>query len=234
MKKKSNSSRAAENSSGMLWFLLVILLLALVVWTLIHIPPGLLVLLGIALTVLVIGACGIWLSRRGRQAVSEDVKGSAKERVSLVPVASIPDSRQLALDDLLRLSPGDFEDFIGDLLEASGQYTDVQRVGGTGDQGADLLARDRFGRPFIVQCKRYHAGHKVSASEMRDFLGAKNIHHADEAMFVTTSTFTDQARAARSQFHQQVFLLEGKDLLLLVQEYWTALPAHWQQRLLLP
>lgn len=217
----------------MLWFVLVMLLLTLVGWALVHIPPGLLVLLGIALAALVIGACGIWLSRRGRQqAVSEDTTRNVEEHVSLAQVASIPNTRPLALDDLLRLSPGEFEDFIGDLLEASGQYTDVRRVGGAGDQGADLLARDRFGRPFIVQCKRYHAGHKVGASEMRDFLGAKNIHHADEGMFVTTSTFTDQARAARSQFHQQVFLLEGKDLLQLVQAYWTDLPARWQQRLL--
>lgn len=230
---RSNAARSAESSTRALWFLLVLALLALIIWALVRVPPGTLILLGIVLAALVISASAIWLAGRGRRAVYEDANGDAEARVSLAQVASVPVSRPVALDDLLRLSPGAFEDFIGVLLEVSGQYTEVRRVGGSGDQGADLLARDRFGRPFIVQCKRYHAGHKVSASEMRDFLGAKNIHRADEGMFVTTSSFTEQARAARSQFQQQVFLLEGKDLLKLVQDYWEALPGDWQRRLLL-
>jgi restriction endonuclease Mrr len=129
----------------------------------------------------------------------------------------------------LRLTPGEFEDFVGDLLTVTGQYRDVRRVGGTGDRGADLLARDRFGRPFIVQCKRYQPGRKVNAGEMRNFLGAKGIYRADECLFVTTSTFTEAARANMAHMQHTVFLWDGAKLTQLIEEYWSALPAHWQR-----
>jgi len=133
--------------------------------------------------------------------------------------------------DLLRLTPGEFEDFVGDLLEITGQCSDVRRIGGAGDQGADLVARDRFGRPFIVQCKRY-AGHNVGAREMRDFLGARGIYGADECMFVTTSKFTDAARASMVHVRACVFLLDGAHLVQLVRENWEKLPNRWRQSLL--
>jgi restriction system protein len=108
----------------------------------------------------------------------------------------------------------------------------MRRVGGAGDRGADLLARDRFGRPFIVQCKRYHPGHKVSAGEVRNFLGAKGIYGADECLFVTTSTFTEAARNNLAQFRQSVFLMDGISLVQLAEQYWDTLSTRWQRPLL--
>jgi Restriction endonuclease len=219
-------SRAARHNMAALVFFLCVLLVLFVILVAARISLEQAILLGFALLALVVCLTGIWLVGRKRiQGVKKGVSGDWK-RVSPAPVFARP----LTIADLVRLSPGDFEDFVGDLLEATGQCTAIRRIGGAGDKGADLLAKDRFGRPFIVQCKRYHLGHKVSAGEMRNFLGAKSIYGADECLFVTTSTFTEAARDNMARFRHIVFLWDGEKLAQLVQEHWDNLPSRWKAR----
>jgi restriction system protein len=207
-------------------FLLVFFLIMIVLWMLTRVPWGVLILLGVVLLLLAVSVVGIWLFVRSRRYVYDEIEkekpGKAFQGAAL---------RSVGLEDLLRLSPSEFEDFVGDLLEVAGRCSDVRRIGGAGDHGADLLAKDRFGRPFIVQCKRYGPGRKVVAKEMRDFLGSRLYYHADEGMFVTTSVFTNSAREEMAQFYRHIFLLEGQGLMQLAQEYWEALPSRWRQRL---
>ena len=89
----------------------------------------------------------------------------------------------LKLAQLATLTPEGFEEFVAELFEAMG-YT-VDRVGGTGDEGADLLAR-RKGLVAVVQCK-YHTRGVVGSPELQKFLGT--IHHtrSHKGFFVTTA-----------------------------------------------
>ena len=75
---------------------------------------------------------------------------------------------------------------MAELFEALGY--EVEQVGGTGDEGADLRLR-RKDLLAIVQCK-YHKRSVVGSPELQKFLGT--IHHtrSHKGFFVTTSTFS--------------------------------------------
>ena len=220
-----------NNNRVLLFFLLgfLVLLIALVRT---RVTPGQWLLLSIVLLMLGIGILSLWFVTRKRAYSSVKARSRDQVRAEYAPALVLSRAQPVTVADLLRLSSGEFEDFVGDLLEITGQCRDIRRIGGAGDRGADLLAKDRFGRPFIVQCKRYSPGHKVSAGEMRNFLGAKSIYGADECLFVTTSTFTDAARLNMVQFRHVVFLLDGESLVQMVREHWDALPARWRQSIL--
>lgn len=122
--------------------------------------------------------------------------------------------RAPSLGDVLSLTPGQFEDLTVRLLTALG-YQDVGRSGGAGDLGADVVARDRFGRTMVVQCKRFAPGSSVGSPVVQTFIGMLyGYHGADRGAIVTTVPFTEPAiQLARSQ---GIALVDGEALLLLL------------------
>jgi restriction system protein len=94
------------------------------------------------------------------------------------------------LEELLRLSPSGFEEYIGDLFEARG-YQRVNIRGGSGDQGADILA-EKDGERVAIQCKLYKKG-IVGPHEVRALIGSLQLTEAQRGILITTSTFSIQA-----------------------------------------
>lgn len=229
---RRGASQPERSVTGVLLFFLIMFLILLVLLLQARLSSDQSILLGMLLLILIACIFATWLVGRKRRYVAMEPARVPGDRVSSAPAQALPTSHSVSVADLLQLTPSEFEDFVGDLLTATGQYSDVRRIGGAGDRGADLLAKDRFGRPFIVQCKRYQPARKVNAGEMRNFLGAKGIYGADECLFVTTSTFTEAARANMVHLQHSVFLWDGATLTQLVTEYWHALPVHWQRFIL--
>jgi restriction system protein len=101
---------------------------------------------------------------------------------------------------LLTVSGGEFEQIVADQFRALG-YDDVERIGGSGDLGVDLLATDPAGLTVVIQCKRYGRGQKVGSPATQLLMGAVVNRGADRGIFVTTSSFTapaiEHAKAAR-------------------------------------
>ena len=117
--------------------------------------------------------------------------------------------------DLLALAPADFECAIAGLLADLG-YRDVERVGTSGDLGADITCKDRKGRSIVVQCKRHAPGIKVGSKEVQSFIGMMAVHHgADGGIFVTTSEFT-QPGVDLARRHG-VWLVDGTTLGELIE-----------------
>jgi restriction system protein len=118
----------------------------------------------------------------------------------------------LKLKQLGTLTPEGFEEFVAELFEAIGY--EVERVGGSGDEGADLRIRRR-GLIAIVQCK-YHSRGVVGSPELQKFLGT--IHHtgSHKGYFVTTRTFS--LAAERFVAEHPIELIDGPRLVELVQE----------------
>ncbi|WP_067470741.1 restriction endonuclease [Nocardia amamiensis] len=106
------------------------------------------------------------------------------------------DARVLAALRQNSLSPSEFEQALAALCRRDG-CTDVQVVGGSGDLGADVIARAPDGRRIVLQAKRYRNGRSVGSQDVQRFGGtAHTIHGADVAAVVTTAqAFTPQARA---------------------------------------
>jgi len=90
------------------------------------------------------------------------------------------------------MSGTEFEFFIARLMRAGG-CRGVRVSGGSGDMGADVTGRTPDGRRIVVQCKRYSG--PLGSPHVQRFAGtARDIHHADVALLVTTGHPTRQAR----------------------------------------
>ena len=83
----------------------------------------------------------------------------------------------------------EFEDLVAQLCRRDG-CTEVRRVGGSHDNGADVLGRLPDGRSMVIQCKRYTPSRTIASRELRDLLGARVHFRADVAVFVTTTWFS--------------------------------------------
>ncbi len=97
------------------------------------------------------------------------------------------------MDDLLDLSPRQFEDLVADYLRNQG-FAEVQRVGGAGDLGVDIRCKDEYGRLVVAQCKRYRPGAKIGSPEIQTFFGMAAHHGASRGIFITSSNFTEPAK----------------------------------------
>jgi len=118
----------------------------------------------------------------------------------------------LKLAQLGNLTPEGFEEFVAEVFEALGY--EVERVGGSGDEGADLLVKRR-GQVGVVQCKYFTRG-VVGSPDLQKFLGT--IHHtrSHKGFFVTTRTFS--LAAEKFVAEHPIELIDGPRLVELVQE----------------
>lgn len=127
---------------------------------------------------------------------------------------------QRALLEMLQsLPPGGFERLCQRLLRELGfeQVTVTGRSGDGGIDGIGLLVVNRLvSFKVLFQCKRYQGS--VRVSEVRDFRGAM-AGRADKGIFLTTGTFTEDARkeAVRDGV-PPIELVEGERLVEMFAE----------------
>ena len=100
------------------------------------------------------------------------------------------------LELLAKVDPKYFESIVLDLLHKMGYGTnrsDLQRVGGSGDGGIDgIISLDRLGLEKVyVQAKRWQSS--VGRPDVQGFYGALAGQRANKGVFITTSSFTQQA-----------------------------------------
>lgn len=125
------------------------------------------------------------------------------------------------LELLMRTSPRYFETVVLDLLHKLGygaSRADLQRVGGAGDAGIDgVISLDRLGLEKVyVQAKRWSG--TVGRPEVQGFYGALAGQRAHKGVFITTSTYTAQAREfARSV--ERIILVDGAQLVELMMDH---------------
>lgn len=123
------------------------------------------------------------------------------------------------LEELLKLSPDAFERLCQRILRESG-FVQVEVTGKSGDGRIDGRGIIKIGGllsfHIIFQCKRY-AG-SVSSQQIRDFRGAM-VGRADKGLFITTGTFTRDAKQEASRDGAPpVDLLDGDDLVEKMRE----------------
>lgn len=117
-------------------------------------------------------------------------------------------------------------------------WSDVQLVGGAGDQGADLLAT-RQGpegdvRPWVVQVKAVTGGGYIGVEAIKEAVNAMSFYGAKSAAVATNGDFTQSAIRRRNELAQNGFdikLWNGNFLQTLIGK-WPEL--HWRRRELRP
>ncbi len=126
------------------------------------------------------------------------------------------------LDRIAQAPPVFFEDLVLDLLRALGygaSEDDLERVGGAGDGGFDgVISLDRLGfEKVYIQAKRWQGS--VGRPEVQAFFGALSGRRARKGVFITTSTFTREAREFGRQIAESVVLIDGARLASLMIEH---------------
>lgn len=123
------------------------------------------------------------------------------------------------LEEIMELSPEAFERLCQRILRESG-LVQVKVTGRSGDGGIDGRGIIRIGGlltfPVIFQCKRYSGS--VSTGKIRDFRGAM-AGRADKGLFITTGTFTYNAKQeAVREGTKPIDLIDGEMLVEKMKE----------------
>ena len=133
---------------------------------------------------------------------------------------------QLTFDLLQQVktaSPVFFEHLVVDLLVHMG-YGGAREgagrgLGKSGDGGIDgIINEDRLGLDVIyLQAKRWE--NDVGRPEIQKFVGALAGHNANKGVFLTTSSYTKEARDYASKVSSKVVLIDGAMLAELMVDY---------------
>ena len=116
----------------------------------------------------------------------------------------------------MKQPPAFFEHLVVKLLTQMGYGGSVDHagtvIGQTGDEGIDgIISEDRLGLEAIyIQAKRW-AG-TVGRPEIQKFVGALHGQRARKGVFLTTGTFSAEARDYVSRIEPRVVLIDGAQL----------------------
>lgn len=166
--------------------------------------------------------------------IRSDGSASSDEHPTATPASDVvsPEERlEAALNeihdsvaaDLLALiaanTPDFFERLVLDLLHALGYGSDpdaLHKVGKAGDGGIDgIISLDQLGfEKVYVQAKRWQGS--VGRPEIQGFFGALAGHRATKGVFITTSTFTREARDYANRVSDSLVLVDGVRLTSLM------------------
>ena len=116
-----------------------------------------------------------------------------------------------------------FEELVAKLLLAMGyggsEKDILQNRGKSGDEGIDgIIKQDVLGLDKIyIQAKRWNGN--VSRPEVQKFVGAVHGQNANRGVFITTSSFTNEAKEYANNINSNIILVYGKQLAKLMIEY---------------
>ncbi|MCQ3936397.1 MAG: restriction endonuclease [Chloroflexi bacterium] len=141
--------------------------------------------------------------------------------------AAYQNLRQTLVDEVLQTvkgcSPAFFERLVIDVLVKMG-YGGTRKdagkaIGRSGDGGIDgIINEDRLGLDVIyIQAKKWE--NPVGRPEIQKFAGALQGQRAKKGIFITTSTFTNEAKEFASRIDSKITLIDGETLSQLMIDY---------------
>ncbi len=156
----------------------------------------------------------------------QEVVGSGKSPQEVLEIANESIRAELSqelLETVLSCSPAFFEHLVIDLLLKmgyGGSRKDAgERIGQSGDGGIDgIIKEDRLGLDVIyIQAKRWQGS--VGRPEIQKFVGALQGQRARKGVFITTSTYTSDAKNYAENIDTKVVLIDGKRLANLMIDF---------------
>lgn len=127
------------------------------------------------------------------------------------------------LEKVKHQSPIFFEHLVVDLLVKMGYggsfENSAQVTQQTNDNGIDgIIFEDKLGLDKIyVQAKRWE--NQVSRPKIQEFAGALVGQNANKGVFITTSTYSKEARQYVQGIQQKIVLIDGRELASYMIEY---------------
>ncbi|CAN1212296.1 restriction endonuclease [Tumidithrix helvetica PCC 7403] len=130
---------------------------------------------------------------------------------------------QELLDKVKSCAPSFFEILVVELLVKMGYGGSIQdagkAIGKSGDEGIDgIIKEDKLGLDVIyIQAKRW--GGSVGRPEIQKFVGALAGQGANKGIFITTSTFTKDAKEYAPKNAAKIVLIDGEQLAQYMIDY---------------
>ena len=149
-------------------------------------------------------------------------KGSPEEHLATLYAELTANLATELLEQVRQLTPAQFERLVVEVLVAMGYGGSVrdagQALGRSGDNGIDgLIKQDPLGLDRVyLQAKRWQ--NTVHSPEIRTFSGSLTYHKASKGVFITTSTFSDGAKATAAKIGN-IILIDGDALSALMIDY---------------
>jgi restriction system protein len=118
--------------------------------------------------------------------------------------------------------PAFFERLVVELLVKMGYGSALggraEAIGRSGDGGIDgMIDQDPLGLDRVyLQAKRYAEDNPVGSPAILQFSGALAQRGATRGVFITTSRFTEDARATAARLPQRIVLIDGDELARLL------------------
>lgn len=156
------------------------------------------------------------------RAVDPDLTTSPEEQIERALADLRRSIAEQLLERLLAGTPSFFERVVQELVSKMGYGSvrdDLRRVVGSGDGGIDgIISLDRLGLEKVyVQAKRWQ--NPVGRPEIQGFFGALHGRHANKGVFITTSSFTREARDFATNVSDTLVLVDGPTLAALMIEF---------------
>ncbi len=129
------------------------------------------------------------------------------------------------LDKVLEQSPSFFEHLVLDLLlnMGYGDSTDSSAIVTpyVHDDGVDgIIPQDKLGLDKIYfQAKRYGIGNVIGKPQIQGFVGALEEQKANKGVFITTSSYSKEARSYIGKTTKKIVLIDGEKLARYMIEY---------------
>lgn len=129
-------------------------------------------------------------------------------------------------EKLRSIPPDEFEQFVADVWAHYGYRTEVSEAGP--DRGVDIEATREYPYPRteVIQVKRYGEDNPVSSPDVQQYSALREQEDADLAVVVTSSRFTEDARAIASELGVEIVdadrlvsTVSADDLYHLLAEY---------------
>lgn len=127
------------------------------------------------------------------------------------------------IEKIKECSPSFFERLVVDLLIKMGYGGSRKEagkvIGKSGDGGIDgIINEDKLGLDTIyIQAKKWEGS--VGRPEIQKFVGALAGQGAKKGIFITTSSFSKEAREYQPKNETKIVLIDGQDLANLMIEY---------------
>lgn len=169
--------------------------------------------------------------KKDKSETEAQVETSSKSESTLTPEDALASAyKQLrsaleseVLGSVKESSPSFFERLVVDLLVKMGYGGNRQdagkALGKSGDGGIDgIINEDRLGLDVIyLQAKRWEGS--VGRPEIQKFAGALQGQRARKGVFITTSSFTNEAKEYASLIESKIILIDGEQLSRLMVEH---------------
>ena len=156
----------------------------------------------------------------------EDSKQTPTEQLENAYQTIVKDLAADSLQKVLEQSAQFFEHLVLDLLLKMGYGGSLSDAGlvtkYSHDDGIDgIIKEDKLGLDKIyIQAKRYNTANTIVKPQIQQFVGALDEQKASKGVFITTSSYSSEARKyAEEKASKKIVLIDGQELARYMIEY---------------